>query len=99
MRKETQSFKLFKLFKGGRIVTLSQMAKSLKVDPGSVGSYVAELVRVYGAKIDHAPRTQEWRLTNTITVPPGGSAGRRAQSVQTKKPKRKDQRKGRSSSS
>ena len=97
MRKETQSFKLFKLLKGGRTVTLSQMAKSLKVDPSAVGSYVAELARVYGAKIEHTPRSREWRMTNSITVPPRGSAGRRVQPVAAKKPKAKRRSKARSS--
>lgn len=97
MRKETQSFKLFKLLKGGRTVTLSQMAKSLKVNPSAVGSYVAELVRVYGAKIEHAPRSKEWRMTNSITVPPRGSAGQRVRPVPTKQPKAKRSRQARAS--
>lgn len=85
MRKETQSFKLFKLFRAGKTVTLSQMAKALKVNPSYVGSYVSEFVRVYGAKIEHTPWTQEWRMTNTIDVPAGGSMGRRKPPVRVKR--------------
>jgi hypothetical protein len=77
MRKESQSFKLWKLFRGGKVVTLSQMAKRLKVDRGAVSSYVGELARVYGARIEHVSRTAEWRMTNTIEVPPDGTTGRK----------------------
>jgi hypothetical protein len=88
-----QSYKLFKLLRTGETVTLSQMAKALKVDPSYVSSYVSELSRVYGAKIEHTPWTREWRMTNTIDVPPGGSMGRTSAKAQPPKKKRRRARK------
>ena len=70
--KKTQSAKLAELLSGGNTVTTAQMAKRLKISQGMVGSYVAELVRVYGAKIEHKARSKDYRLIGSVDVSPAG---------------------------
>jgi predicted ArsR family transcriptional regulator len=74
---KTQSQKLAELLKGGKTVTRAQMAKKLRVKQEMVSSYLAELVRVYGAKIQHEPRSTDYRLIGSVDVSVAGRVKRK----------------------
>ncbi len=70
--KRTQSPRIVELMPLRKIVTRAELAKALGVKKDMVSSYIAELVRVYGAKIQHEPRSKEYRLVGKVDVSPAG---------------------------
>lgn len=66
--KKTQSQRIVELMTVKKTVTRVQLAKKLGVKQDMVASYIAELVRVYGAKIEHEPRSKEYRLLKPVEV-------------------------------
>jgi predicted HTH transcriptional regulator len=68
--KQTQSQRIVELMTLKKLVTRAQLAKKLGVKQNLVASYIAELVRVYGAKIEHQARSKEYRLLKPVEVSP-----------------------------
>lgn len=84
-KKETQSYKLYKLFKNKRNrrgVTVEQMATATGLKPAYMGSYLNELKRVYGAQISYDTTNKRYTLgKGKLQIPPQGLAGRRPQII------------------
>lgn len=77
-RKETQSYRLYKVLKKHRNgATREQLASATGVKEAYLGSYLNEMKRVYDAKISYHPDRERYTLDNNIQVPPHGVAGRK----------------------
>lgn len=72
MAKKTQSARLAEAMENGKPVPRADLARKLGVAQDMVASYVAELVRVYGAKVEYNKETKEFRLLNKVDVSPAG---------------------------
>lgn len=80
----TQSFKLYQLLSRKGAATSNELAKVIGRPPHQTSVYVAELTRVYGAKIVYDTNTRRYILQNKVDVPPQGVAGLRWKSFQYK---------------
>lgn len=80
----TQSYKLYQLLAKKKAATSADLAKVIGRPTHQTAVYVAELTRVYGAKIVYDTQSRRYVLQNRVEVPPQGVAGLRWKSHQYK---------------
>jgi hypothetical protein len=76
----TQSFKLYQQLAKKGAASSVELAKAIGRPVHQTSVYVAELTRVYGAKIIYDTASRKYILQNKVEVPPQGVAGLRWQS-------------------
>lgn len=80
----TQSYKLYQLLSRKGAANSQELAKVIGRPPHQTSVYIAELTRVYGAKIAYDTASRRYVLQNKVEVPPQGVAGLRWKSQQYK---------------
>ena len=73
--KVTQSFKLYQQLMKKGAASSAELAKVIGRPIHQTSVYIAELMRVYGAKIIYDTSTRKYILQNRVDVPKRGVAG------------------------
>lgn len=73
----TQSYRLYQLLSRKGAANSQELAKAIGRPPHQTSVYIAELTRVYGAKIVYDTASRNYVLQNKVDVPPQGVAGLR----------------------
>ena len=73
----TQSYRLYQLLSRKGAANSQELAKAIGRPPHQTSVYIAELTRVYGAKIVYDTNARKYVLQNKVEVPPQGVAGLR----------------------
>jgi len=84
MKRMTQSYRLYRLLARKKAVTTEEIAKAIRRPTTQASGYVAELARVYGARIIYDTRSHRYVLRNRVRVPIKGVQGLRWKSASHK---------------